>query len=95
MSLLVKLNIDLYKTTTEAIAGACKHFGVTGNVNLHVYSSNINPKISQSELHEALRSSGASTVETDSRKIRYKVGNNKGTVGIPMVSNLHRATLTF
>lgn len=95
MPLLVKLNIDLYKSTTEAIAGACKHFGITGNINLHVYSSNINPKIPRSELHEALRSGGASSVETDSRKIRYKVGNNKGTVGIPMVSNMHSATLKF
>jgi hypothetical protein len=53
MPLLVKLNISLYENTTKALTEACKHFGIQSGVNIHVYSSNINPKISKSELHQA------------------------------------------
>lgn len=93
MPLLVKLNIALYEKTTEALIKACKHFGIQSGVNIHVYSSNINPKISKSELHQALKNGGAKSVETDGRKIRHKVGSNNGQDTVPLVSNLHVATL--
>ncbi|MGL6162283.1 hypothetical protein [Microbulbifer sp.] len=93
MPLLVKLNKALYENTTKAIAQACKHFGINSGVNIHIYSSNINPKISKSELHEALKAGGARSVETDSRKIRHKVGSNNGEDSVPLVSNLHVAAL--
>ncbi|WP_444919327.1 hypothetical protein ACJJID_00035 (plasmid) [Microbulbifer sp. CnH-101-G] len=93
LPLLVKLNMSLYEKTTEAIVKACKHFGIQSSINIHVYSSNINPKISKSELHEALKAGGAKSVETDKRKIRHKVGSNNGVDSVPLVSNLHVATL--
>ncbi|WP_062266583.1 hypothetical protein [Endozoicomonas arenosclerae] len=95
MSLLVKLNMSLYEQTTQALIEACKYFGIQSAVNIHVYSSNINPKISQSELQQALKAGGARVVETDSRKIRHKVGSNNGLDSVPLVSNLHVAKLGF
>ncbi|WP_444920043.1 hypothetical protein ACJJID_14240 [Microbulbifer sp. CnH-101-G] len=89
----MKLNMSLYEKTTEAIMKACRHFGIQSSINIHVYSSNINPKISKSELHEALKDGGAKSVETDNRKIRHKVGSNNGLDSVPLVSNLHVATL--
>ena len=95
LPLLVKLNMALYEKITQALIEACKHFGIQSAVNIHVYSSNINPKISQSELHQSLKTGGASAVETDSRKIRHKVGSNNGQDSVPLVSNLHVAKLGF
>ncbi|WP_444928582.1 hypothetical protein ACJJIF_11960 [Microbulbifer sp. SSSA002] len=95
MPLLVKLNMSLYENTTRALIGTCNHFGIQSGINIHVYSSSINPKISKSELHQALRAGGAKSVETDSRKIRHKVGSNNGQDSVPLVSNLHVASLGF
>ncbi len=95
MSLLVKLNMALYENTLIAISAACRHFGIASRVNVMVYSSNINPKIPRSELHKALKAGGAKSIQTDGRKIKYRVGNNSGKVGVPVVSNLHSATLDF
>lgn len=95
MPLLVKLNMSLYEKTTQAITEACRHFGIQSGINIHVYSSNLNPKIPQSELHQALKAGGAKSVETDNRKIRHKVGSNNGQDSVPLVSNLHVAALSF
>ncbi|TLM78187.1 hypothetical protein ACONUD_17895 [Microbulbifer harenosus] len=95
MPLLVRLNMGLYENTTKAIADACRHFGIHSGIKIHVYSSNINPKIPKPELHQALKSGGAKAVETDSRKIRHKVGSNNGEDSVPLVSNLHVAILEF
>lgn len=95
MPLLVKLNISLYTNTTKALMEACKHFGIQSGVSIHVYSSSVNPKIAKSELHQALRAGGAKSVETDCRKIRHKVGSNNGHDSVPLVSNLHVASLDF
>jgi len=95
MPLLVKLNMALYESVTRALVEACRHFGIRSGVNINVYSSSINPKISKSELHAALKAGGASAVETDPRKVRHKVGSNNGEDSVPLVSNLHVAKLGF
>ncbi|WHI50269.1 hypothetical protein P3339_17725 [Microbulbifer sp. MLAF003] len=95
LSLLVKLNKDLYRATTEAIMEACRHFGINNEVNLHVYSANINPKIPQQDLHQALKDGGASSVVTDSRNLKYKSGNNLGNRGATIRTNMHVAKLEF
>ncbi|WP_444905437.1 hypothetical protein ACJJIQ_09635 [Microbulbifer sp. ANSA003] len=95
MPLLVKLNMALYENTARALTEACKYFGIQSGFNIHVYSSNVNPKISRSELHQALKAGGAKTVATDSRKIRHKVGSNNGEDSVPLVSNLHVASMGF
>ncbi|MCH9692677.1 MAG: hypothetical protein K0U59_11570 [Gammaproteobacteria bacterium] len=93
MPLLVKLNMSLYEQTTRAIINACKHFDLQSGINIHVCSSNINPKIPRPNLHQALIAGGAKSVETDGRKIRHKVGSNNGQDSVSLISNLHVATL--
>lgn len=95
LDFLVRLNKELYKSTTEAIRTACRHFGINSEVNIHVYSSNINQKIPANELHEALKSGGASSVQTDERKLTYKSGNNLGTDVQKIRTNMHVAKLEF
>lgn len=95
LSFLVQLNKELYRSTTQAIRDACKHFGINTDVNIHVYSANANHKIPQHDLHQALRDGGASSVTTDPRKMTYKSGNNIGTKSATIRTNLHVAKLTF
>lgn len=95
LSFLVKLNQDLYTATAEAIMEACRHFGINSEVNLHIYSANVNPKIPQQNLHQALKEGGASSVVTDSRNLKYKSGNNLGNKGATIRTNMHVAKLEF
>ncbi|WP_444914485.1 hypothetical protein [Microbulbifer sp. TRSA007] len=95
LNFLVQLNKDLYRATTEAIMEACRHFGINSEVNLHVYSSNINPKILQKDLHQAMKDGGASSVVTDPRNMKYKSGNNLGSKGANIRTNMHVAKLEF
>lgn len=90
---LVKLNMQLYQSTTEAIINTCNHFAINSEINLYVYSKNTNPKIPMAELHESLKLGGASSVVTDTRKIKTVAGNNEGTAELAMFSNLHIAKL--
>ena len=95
LDFLVRLNKDLYRSTTEAIKTACSHFGINSEVNIHVYSANNNHKIPASDLHDALKSGGAKSVTTDPRRIKYKSGNNIGTKSATIRTNMHVATLDF
>jgi len=95
LDFIVRLNKDLYRSTTEAIREACRHFGINHNINIHVYSANINQKIPQKELHEALKSGGASSVQTDPRGFTFKSGNNLGNKSARIKTNMHVARLEF
>lgn len=92
---LVRLNKDLYKSTIAAIKEACRHFGIREGISLHVYSSNINPKIPGDKLHSALKSGGASNVETDSRELNYRSGSNDNKLRARINTNMHVAKLKF
>ncbi|WP_152558711.1 hypothetical protein [Endozoicomonas numazuensis] len=95
LDLLVQLNKELYKSTAEAINKACSHFGLQSDVNIHVYSASINNKIPENDLHQALKSGGANSVTTDSRKLIFKSGNNLGTRAAKIRTNMHVAKLSF
>jgi hypothetical protein len=92
---IVRLNKDLYRSTTEAIREACRHFGINHDINIHVYSANINHKIPQKELHEALKAGGASSVHTDPRGFTFKSRNNLGNKSARIKTNMHTARLEF
>jgi hypothetical protein len=95
LQLRVQLNKELYEKTVIAIREACTHFGIRTSVNIHVYSSNINYKIPKDALHEALRSGGASHVETDSRELNYRSGSNDNKLRARVDTNMHVAKLDF
>lgn len=95
LEFLVRLNKDLYKSTLESIREACRHFGINYDVNIHVYSANINPKIPQRDLHEALETGGASSVQTDPRIFKFKSGNNSGSKSASIKTNMHVAKIEF
>ncbi len=95
LEFLVQLNKDLYRSTMDALKTACAHFGIQQEINVHVYSANNNPKIPKPALHQALKSGGASSVQTDARKLKYKSGNNAGSLSATIRTNLHVAKLEF
>lgn len=90
---LVSLNEALYQKTVAAIRDTCKHFGVRQDIKIHVYSANVNPKISKEQLHKALMKGGANSVETDSRALSYRSGSNDGERRAKIETNLHIATV--
>lgn len=90
---LVRANKDLYTNVCTALTDAAKQLGISNQLNLYVFSKNTNPKIPQSDLADALKSGGASSVTTDANMHRVKIGNNQNTAYIPQSTNLHLATL--
>lgn len=92
---LIQANKELYSKTCEAIKAAAKTLGVKGSVNFYVFSNNKNPKIPQSELHEALRSGGAAEVDTDNRVIKQSSQSNDATRVTPpnTITHLHLASI--
>lgn len=95
LDFLVRLNKKLYKSTAEAIREACRYFGVTDNVQVHIYSHNRNPKIPQRDLHEALDSGGSSHVQTDPRRFEFTSGDNLGKASLSIKTNMHVAKFEF
>jgi len=93
-TLLVKENKKLYENVCKAILQAAKLLGVQGQLNFFVFSNNKNPKLPKDELHAALVSGGADSVETDSHPYKFDVGSNDGRrVFKDLISHLHLATL--
>lgn len=95
LKLLVSINKDLYEKTVAAIKEACAHFGIKESVSIHVYSSNINYKIPKDDLHHALKSGGASSVETDPRALNFRSGSNDNKLRARVDTNMHVARLDF
>jgi hypothetical protein len=95
LKLLVDINRKLYEQTVIAIREVCVHFGVRESVNVHVYSSNINHKIPKDVMHAALKSGGASDVNTDDRNLNYKSGSNDNKLRARVDTNMHVARLDF
>ena len=91
----VRANKKLYSSTSIALSEAAKKLGVSGSINLWVFSNNLNPKIPKDDLHEALLKDGtASSVTTDDKtKHVFFVGSNDGTTELKIKTNLHLATL--
>lgn len=92
---LVCANKDLYQNTIAAIKEARLHFGIQKDISVHIYSSNINPKIPKEELHSALESGGAAHVETDSRELVYPSGSNDNKFRARIKTNMHMAKIEF
>lgn len=90
---LVKANQKLYEDVGRAITEAAKLLGVTGMINLHVFSNKKNPKIPKDNLHMALRDSGADSVEMDEKnRFKYDVQSNDGNGVLPnLITHLHLA----
>ncbi len=91
---LINANKKLYSGVCLALIDAAKLLGVQGIINFWVVSSNINHKIPQKDLHEALTEGGANSVTTDDKNIHLiKSGGNDGRPGLKFKQNLHLATL--
>ncbi|MDG9667554.1 hypothetical protein ONV78_07415 [Hahella sp. CR1] len=90
---LIDANKVLYKNICKALSEAAKWLGVSNNINFYVFSKNNNNKIPQPDLHEALKSGGATSVTTDTHMPKVKIGSNDGEKFIPQLSNFHLATL--
>lgn len=91
---LITANKSLYRKTCEAIYEAAKIFSVRGELRLHVFSNNRNPKIPQQDLHSALLSGGSKQVTTDPSKYEYPVSKNDNTQSKeqkPFITNHHVA----
>lgn len=95
LKLLVRKNKALYEETVAAIKEACAHFGIKDSVSIHVYSSSINYKIPKDDLHQALKSGGASSVETDPRKFNFRSASNDNKLRARVDTNMHVARLDF
>ncbi|MGM8227839.1 hypothetical protein ACSV5M_14730 [Cellvibrio sp. ARAG 10.3] len=91
----VRANKALYKNTCNAIREAAEKLGVRGEINLWVFSSNVNPKIPQQDLHQSLNEGGARSVATD--ELQYKIwsGSNDGERAERFKTNLHLAKFTL
>jgi hypothetical protein len=91
----VRANKSLYSTVSTALVDAAKKLGISGNINLWVFSNNINPKIPKQELHDALLKEGSATSVTtdDKTKHVFLVGSNDGMEERKIKTNLHLATL--
>lgn len=90
---LIRANKALYSDVCKALVGAAKILGISNQLNFYVFSKNNNPKIPQSDLVDALKSGGASSVTTDDSKPRVMVGNNLGTRSMQQLTNFHLAKL--
>lgn len=91
----IKANRSLYSKTSTALQEAAKKLNVTGVMNLWVFSSNINPKIPQSDLHAALSDAGATSVSTDEKPHNFWSGSNDGIKSQRIKTNLHLATFNL
>lgn len=91
--ILIRANKDLYSGVCKALVDAAKLLGVSNQLNFYVFSKSNNPKIPQSDLVDALKAGGASSVTTDENRPRVMVGDNKGIDSIPQLTNFHLAKL--
>jgi hypothetical protein len=91
--ILIRANKDLYSGVCKALIEAAKMLGVSNQLNFYIFSKSNNPKIPQSDLVDALKSGGASSVTTDDSKPRVMVGNNLGTRSMQQLTNFHLAKL--
>jgi hypothetical protein len=76
---VVEANKSLYQKTGEALCSAAKALAYRGELRLHVFSNNVNPKIPKADLHEALKNAQAESVVTDGNKYEYLVSKNDNT----------------
>jgi hypothetical protein len=90
---LIQANKDLYQMVCEALEKAAEHLGIKQKIHLFIYSSNINHKIPQQDLHDALKKGGATQVKTDPKTYPFVSGSNCGNFKATIKSNLHLATL--
>ncbi len=90
---LIRANKNLYSSTCRTLLDAAKQLGVSGTLQLHVFSKSNNPKIPQGDLVQALKAGGATSVLTDSYAPKVTVGDNAGTQNIRQRTNFHLATL--
>ena len=90
---LIKANQKLYESVAKAIREAARLLGVSGIINLHVFSNKKNYKIPKDDLHIALRDGGADSVEMDeTTKFKYDVQSNDGEQFFEnMITHLHLA----
>lgn len=91
--ILIRANKDLYSGVCKALVDAAKLLGVSNQLNFYVFSKSNNPKIPQSDLVDALKAGGASSVAIDANRPRVMVGDNKGIDSIPQLTNFHLAKL--
>ena len=90
---LVTANKKLYSGVCGALLEAARRLNIRGSLNLWVISSNINQKIPKDELHESLKSGGASSVEVDTYPHSHMSGSNDGKRRAMIKTNLHLAKL--
>lgn len=90
---LIQANMKLYSGVCEALVQAGKELGVKGKIEFHVFSKNINPKITQDKLHDSLIAGGAASVVTDKNIYKVIVGHNSTKEHMKQYTNLHVATL--
>lgn len=90
---LIQANKNLYQLVCETLDKVAEHLGVKQKIHLFVYSSNLNHKIPQRDLHYALKKGGASSVQTDPKTYPFVSGSNCGKFKATIKSNLHLATL--
>ncbi len=91
--LLIKANKDLYTSTCNAILQATAQLGVPSEINFYIFSRNNNPKIPRDELHKALKSGGATSVETDKRRYKVNTAKNDDSQFITQMTNFHIASM--
>lgn len=73
---------------------AARILGVRSIINFWIFSNSKNPKIPQSDLHEALSEGGADSVQTDDTVThKLMVGSNDGLRAQRIKTHLHLATL--
>ena len=89
----VKANKGLYTSVCQALVGAAKQLGLSGELQLHVFNHNKNPKLPREDLIDSLVSGGASNVETDTHKPKVQIGSNSGEQSLVQKTNFHLATL--
>lgn len=94
----VSANKSLYRKTCEAITTAAKVFAYRGELKLHVFSNSNNPKIRQTDLHDALLNGGAKNITTDPNTYQYlssKNDNSQPTDLKPYFTHHHLAVFNF
>lgn len=73
---LIDANKSLYRKTCDAIRQAASALAYCGELRLHVFSNNRNPKIPKVDLHSALMDGQARSVESDPARYSYHVSKN-------------------
>lgn len=92
---LIRANKQLYSGVCSALSEAARQLGVSGRLQLYVFSHNKNYKIPQNDLHEALLSGGADSVVTDIHKPWATSGSNDGKDKLKIKTNFHLATINL